>query len=75
MKTDKQLKQDVEEELDWAPDVDSSHFAVEVKEGIVTLAGHRSSYAENLPQKRACSGCRASRPWLSKPRCAYPPRT
>ncbi|CAN7795332.1 BON domain-containing protein [Caballeronia sp. LjRoot34] len=48
MKTDRQLKQHVEEELDWTPDVDSSNFAVEVKDGIVTLVGHPSSYAEKL---------------------------
>jgi osmotically-inducible protein OsmY len=52
MKTDIQLKQGVQEELDWTPDVDSSHFAVEVKEGIVTLVGHPSSYAEKLAAEK-----------------------
>ena len=52
MKTDKQLKQDVEEELDWTPDVDSSNFTVEVKDGIVTLVGHPSSYAEKLAAQK-----------------------
>jgi hypothetical protein len=52
MKTDRRLKQDVEEELDWTPEVDSSKFAVEVKDGIVTLVGHPSSYAEKLAAEK-----------------------
>jgi osmotically-inducible protein OsmY len=53
MKTDRQLNQDVEEELDRTQDVDSSHFAVEVKDGIVTLVGHPASYAEKVPAEKA----------------------
>jgi hyperosmotically inducible protein len=53
MKTDRKLKQDVEEELDWTPNLDSSNFAVEVKDGIVTLVGHPSSYAEKLTAEKA----------------------
>jgi len=53
MKTDTQLKQDVQEELDWTPEVDSSHFSVEVKDGIVTLVGHPSSYAEKVTAEKA----------------------
>ncbi|SAK95476.1 BON domain protein [Caballeronia arationis] len=48
MKTDMKLKQDVEEELDWTPDVDATHIGVEVRDGVVTLSGHPASYAEKL---------------------------
>jgi osmotically-inducible protein OsmY len=53
MKTDMQLKQDVTAELNWEPSVNAAEIGVEVKDGIVTLAGHVSSYAEKLGAERA----------------------
>lgn len=38
MKNDIQLKHDVEEELQWDPAVDASRFAVQAKDGVVTLS-------------------------------------
>ena len=46
MKTDAQLQQDVTAELKWEPSVNAAQIGVEVKDGIVTLAGHVGSYAE-----------------------------
>ena len=46
MKTDIQLQQDVLAELKWEPSVNAADIGVEVKDGIVTLAGHVGSYAE-----------------------------
>ena len=46
MKTDSQLQQDVIAELKWEPSVTAPEIGVEVKDGIVTLAGQVSSYAE-----------------------------
>lgn len=46
MKTDSQLKQDVIAELDWEPSVHAARIGVEVKDGVVTLAGQVSSYGE-----------------------------
>jgi hyperosmotically inducible protein len=48
MKTDMKLKQDVEDELDWTPDVESAHIGVEVCDGVVTLSGHPASFSEKL---------------------------
>ncbi len=45
-KTDLQLQQDVIAELKWEPSLNSTQIGVEVKDGIVTLAGHVDSYAE-----------------------------
>jgi osmotically-inducible protein OsmY len=62
MKTDAQVKQDVIAELGWEPSVDAAQIGVEVKDGIVTLAGHISSYAEKWNAERAAqrvSGVRA----------------
>ncbi len=53
MKSDKQLKQDVIEELDWEPSIDAVNIGVEVKDGIVTLAGHLNSYVEKWNAERA----------------------
>lgn len=46
MKTDLQLQQDVMAELKWEPAVHAAQIGVEVTEGVVTLAGEVSSYAE-----------------------------
>jgi osmotically-inducible protein OsmY len=39
MKTDLELRQDVERELAWDPKVDASNIAVTAKNGVVTLTG------------------------------------
>ncbi|MBF3912430.1 BON domain-containing protein, partial [Burkholderia pseudomallei] len=48
MKTDRQIKQEVEDELTGDPMIDVAHFDVDVAGHIVTLTGHPSSYAEKL---------------------------
>jgi len=53
MKTDTQLQLDVIAELKWEPSINAAQIGVEVKNGIVTLVGHVSSYAEKLGAERA----------------------
>jgi osmotically-inducible protein OsmY len=53
MKTDLQLKQDVIAELIWEPAVNPASIGVEVKDGIVTLAGHVGSLSEKWDAERA----------------------
>ncbi|MEP7100187.1 MAG: BON domain-containing protein, partial [Burkholderiales bacterium] len=53
MKTDTQLQHDVGEELKWEPQVTASQIGVEVKDGVVTLSGEVSSYAEKWNAERA----------------------
>lgn len=53
MKTDAQLKKDVEAELDWDPSVNASNVGVAVNGGVVTLSGHIDSYAEKHAIERA----------------------
>jgi osmotically-inducible protein OsmY len=53
MKTDAQLQQDVIAELKWEPSINAAHIGVEVKDGIVTLAGHVCSYAEKWEAEQA----------------------
>ncbi len=51
--TDTQLQRDVLDELKWEPSVDAADIGVSVKEGIVTLTGHVTSYAEKYAAERA----------------------
>jgi osmotically-inducible protein OsmY len=52
MKTDTQIQSDVIAELGWEPSIHSEAIGVEVKDGIVTLAGHVGTYAEKLEAER-----------------------
>jgi len=53
MKSDSELKRDVENELKWEPSVNEAHIGVTVKDGIVTLTGHVPSYAEKYGAEKA----------------------
>jgi osmotically-inducible protein OsmY len=53
MKTDSQLQKDVGEELKWEPQVTASQIGVQVKDGVVTLSGEVSSYAEKWNAEHA----------------------
>ena len=53
MKTDSQLQQDVMAELTWEPAVHAEQIGVEVKNGVVTLAGQVGSYAEKWHAEEA----------------------
>lgn len=53
MKTDSQLQQDVSAELQWEPSVHAARIGVEVKDGVVTLAGQVDSYAEKWNAQHA----------------------
>ncbi len=51
--TDTELQQDVLDELKWEPSVNAAHIGVTVKDGVVTLTGHVSSFAEKYAAERA----------------------
>jgi len=53
MKTDRQLKREVEEELEWDPAVTATDIGVEVTDRVVTLSGHPPSLAEKLAAEKA----------------------
>jgi osmotically-inducible protein OsmY len=53
MKRDAQLQTDVLDELQWDPTVDATQIGVTVKDGIVTLTGKVSVYAEKFEAERA----------------------
>lgn len=45
MRTDSEIKRDVEAELKWDPDIDPTDIGVTVKSGVVTLTGFVRSYS------------------------------
>lgn len=53
MKTDSQLQQDVMAELKWEPAVHAAQIGVEVKDGVVTLAGQVDSCAQKWHAEQA----------------------
>ncbi|MEM4990041.1 BON domain-containing protein [Collimonas sp. H4R21] len=53
MKSDRQLRQDVMDELEWDPSINDTEIGVEVKDGVVTLGGHLGSYAEKYAAEHA----------------------
>jgi osmotically-inducible protein OsmY len=53
MKTDAELKRDVNAELAWDPAINASAIGVAVKDGVVTLSGHLDTYAEKVAVERA----------------------
>lgn len=53
MKTDERVKHEVVTELNWELPPDAGKICVAVKEGVVTLTGHVSSYSEKWDAERA----------------------
>jgi osmotically-inducible protein OsmY len=48
MRSDSDIKRDVEDELRWDPDISSDDIAVAVKNGVVTLTGFVRSYGQKM---------------------------
>jgi osmotically-inducible protein OsmY len=53
VKSDADLKRDVEAELKWAPDVNETDIAVKVNSGVVALSGFTHSYYEKMKAEAA----------------------
>ena len=52
MRDDQDIRRDVEAELAWEPDIQSTDIAATVKDGIVTLTGFVRSYTEKYDAER-----------------------
>jgi osmotically-inducible protein OsmY len=52
MRSDSDIKRDVEMELKWDPDISEADIAVAVKDGVVTLTGFVRSYAQKWQAER-----------------------
>jgi osmotically-inducible protein OsmY len=53
MKTDDEIKRDVEAEIRWDPDIDGTDITVAAKHGVVTLAGFVKSYMDKYEAEEA----------------------
>ncbi|MBS0578215.1 MAG: BON domain-containing protein [Proteobacteria bacterium] len=53
MRVDSEIQRDVQAELNWAPDVDSTDIAVKAKDGTVTLTGFVTSGFQKYRAERA----------------------
>jgi osmotically-inducible protein OsmY len=53
MRPDNEIRHDVEEELDWDPELNSRDVAVSVRNGVVTLAGFVHGFGEKLRAEQA----------------------
>jgi len=53
MKSDSEIRHDVERELAWEPSIDERRIGVSVVDGIVTLTGELSTYSERWNAERA----------------------
>src|ERR1700732_3501872 len=53
MKSDSDIKRNVEEELRFDPDIDATDIGVAVKDGVVTLVGFVKSYTEKFEAEAA----------------------
>lgn len=52
MKTDAQLKKDINDELEWEPSINAAQVGIAVKDGVVTLTGHLDTFAEKYAIER-----------------------
>jgi osmotically-inducible protein OsmY len=50
---DKQLRQNILDELDFEPSVHAAHIGVAVDNGVVTLSGHVTSYLQKIAAEQA----------------------
>ena len=53
MRSDSDIKRDVEDELRWNPDIDATDIAVSVSKGVVTLTGFARSYLDKYEAEEA----------------------
>lgn len=51
--SDRSLRQDIIDELDFEPSINAAHIGVAVEDGIVTLSGHVDSYVEKVAAEKA----------------------
>lgn len=55
------LRQDIMDELEWDPSIDAAHIGVAVDDGVVTLSGHVSDYAQKAAVEKAVKRVRGVR--------------
>src|SRR4051794_36316145 len=69
---DATLRQSVLAELDFDPSINSAHIGVAAENGVVTLSGHVSTYAEKVAAERAALRVRGVRALAQEIEVRYP---
>ena len=69
---DRQLQQEVLDELDFDPSIDAAHIGVAADNGVVTLTGHVFSYAEKLAVEQAARRVKGVRAVAQEIEVRYP---
>lgn len=70
--SDVSLRQDIIDELDFEPAVNSAHIGVTVSDGVVTLNGHVGSYAEKIAAENAARRVKGVRAIAQEIEVRYP---
>ena len=70
--SDRSLRQSVLDELEFEPAVDATKIGVAVDNGVVTLTGHVSSYAEKIAAERAVQRVKGVRGVAEEIEVRYP---
>jgi osmotically-inducible protein OsmY len=70
--SDIQLRQDILDELEFEPSIDAANIGVAVDDGVVTLTGHVSSYAQKVAAEAAVRRVRGVRAIAQEIEVRYP---
>lgn len=70
--SDKLVRQNVIDELDFEPSIDAANIGVAVENGIVTLTGHVGSYTERVAAEKAAQKVRGVRGVVEEIRVRFP---
>jgi osmotically-inducible protein OsmY len=70
--TDRTLREDIMNELDFEPRVNAAHIGVIVERDVVTLSGHVGSYTEKLAAEEAARRVKGVRAIASEIEVRYP---
>lgn len=69
---DKQLRQNIIDELEFEPSVDAQEIGVAVSDGVVTLSGHVFSYAQKVAAQHAVQRIKGVRAIAQEIEVRYP---
>jgi osmotically-inducible protein OsmY len=72
--SDRSLRQDILEELEFEPSIDATHIGVAVADGVVTLTGYVESYAQKTMVERVVQRLRGVRAIAEEIEVRFPAR-
>lgn len=70
--TDKSLRQDIIDQLDFEPSINAEQIGVTVQNGVVTLTGHVTTFVEKMAVERVVRGVRGVKAIAQEIEVRYP---